>query len=152
MQLTDEQVKLVEENHSLIYWYLNKRKLELSEYYDLLAIELCKAVMHYNPNRGTLATYFKLRADCVVRQEYNKSISKKRMHTDVSYIEEMEYTPIESETIGKLELEELFIGKYGEIARLIYEGYTQKEIADILGVSQTYVSVSLRKLRTELDG
>lgn len=55
--LTEEQRKLIEDNHNLIYDYIIKHKLEFSEYYDLLAIALCKAAVHYNFISSTFSTF-----------------------------------------------------------------------------------------------
>ena len=60
MILTKEQQKMVEENHDLIYWYANIKKLNLENWYDLLAIELCGVVLKYNPKKGSLSNYYKI--------------------------------------------------------------------------------------------
>lgn len=52
MQLSDEQRKMAEENHGLIYGFLKKYGLDVDEYYDICAIALCKAVMAYDPERS----------------------------------------------------------------------------------------------------
>ena len=44
--LTKEQKELVENNHKLIYYYIHKNGLSVDEYYDILAIGLCKAALH----------------------------------------------------------------------------------------------------------
>lgn len=51
MRLTEEQRKLVEENHNLIYGFLNQYKLDDEDFYDLASIGLCKAAMKYNADR-----------------------------------------------------------------------------------------------------
>lgn len=55
--LTEEQRKLIEENHNLIYDYMVKHKLDFSDYYDLLAIALCKAAIHYNFESSAFSTF-----------------------------------------------------------------------------------------------
>lgn len=37
--------------------------------------------------------------------------------------------------------------EYGNIIRMKYEGFTQQEIADIVGVSQSYISNLLKKVK-----
>lgn len=54
--LTEEQKKLVSDNHNLIYKYAHKHNLSVEDYYDLLAIGLCKAAQIYNPDKGELST------------------------------------------------------------------------------------------------
>lgn len=46
--LTEEQRELIEKHHHLIEWYIKKRHLDPSEYYDLFAIALVKSVMADN--------------------------------------------------------------------------------------------------------
>ena len=56
--LTNEQQKLVEQNHNLIYSFISFRNLDLDEYYDLLAIVLCRAAMFYkDDNKTKFSTY-----------------------------------------------------------------------------------------------
>lgn len=50
-KLTDDQRKLIEENHNLIYKIIYDSKLDMEEWYDILAIVLCNAAMLYDPNR-----------------------------------------------------------------------------------------------------
>ena len=42
---------------------------------------------------------------------------------------------------------DMFEGEYGEYIKLKSDGYNQQEIADLLGVTQSYVSKILRKER-----
>lgn len=43
--LTEEQRKLVEDNHDLIYEYAHENNISIDEYYDVLAIALCDAAI-----------------------------------------------------------------------------------------------------------
>ena len=56
MRMTDEQRKMAEQNHNLIYGFLNNNNLDEEEYYGMAAIGLCKAVMSYDHKRGKLST------------------------------------------------------------------------------------------------
>ena len=49
--------KIVEENHNLIYAFLNKCHLPTNEYYDLAAIGLCKAAKTWDCDRQKFSTY-----------------------------------------------------------------------------------------------
>ena len=46
--MTEEQKRLIEDNHNLIYGFLHKNKLDPEDYYDLAAIGLCKAAIGYD--------------------------------------------------------------------------------------------------------
>ena len=47
-QLTLDQQRIVSENHNLIYSLANKKNINLDEYYDVLAIGLCKAAIAFD--------------------------------------------------------------------------------------------------------
>ena len=57
MQLTKEQQKLVLNNHNLIYKCLKKYNLSAEEYYDIAAYALCKAALHFDPDKGCRFSY-----------------------------------------------------------------------------------------------
>lgn len=80
-KLTTIQQKMIEDNHNLIYWFINKYKLSESEYYGLLAIELCEAVIHYDESKGSLANYFHL----VCNGRIYMSIENHKHKKDTSY-------------------------------------------------------------------
>lgn len=153
MKLTPAQQQMVEENHNLIYWYINNHGLEYSEYYDLLAIELCNAVMKYDAGRGSFANYFKLRADGILGKEYRKNKAQKRAHQNVELLDNLHTIKDECDLTDCIELRDLMNGEYGEIIRLKAEGYSQTEIADIIGTNQSKVSKILKKIKQQyMDG
>lgn len=55
--LTNEQQKLVEVNHNLIYKFANKENLAIDEYYDILAIGLCRAAIGFEESKGKFSTF-----------------------------------------------------------------------------------------------
>lgn len=145
--LNEEQKQTVEDNHSLIYWYAHKHGLNLDEWYDLLAIELCYAVLKYNPQRSSLSNYYKMRCDGLVLREKRKQMSKKRFHHSVAFEDEIhndERFYLMEDVYVK---EAIDSHEYGNIIKMKYDGFTQQEIADIIGVSQSYISNLLKKVR-----
>lgn len=55
LNLTNEQAKLVEDNHNLIFSFLNKHHLDdnsTEDWYGVAAIGLCKAAMSFDPNKN----------------------------------------------------------------------------------------------------
>lgn len=155
MKLTEEQVKMVEECHNLIYAYIHKRGLRVEDWYDILAIELCKTVMHYNSDRGAISTYFYIRCDSKVKNLYRKSTTKKRTHNGIVNLEEHEYNQsgsanymvedMREEKLLKELLEENPQDK--EMLLLMYQGYTQQEVGEIIGLSQAQISRRLKKIK-----
>jgi len=148
MRLTDEQRIIVTENHKLIYWMINRKHLEMAEYYDLLALELCYAVAKHDPSRGSLANYYKLRCEGVLYKEYRKSQAQKRLHTNVTLIDNV-HTINNNDLQRMAELSEWMNGDDGIILQMKSEGYSQTEIGNHLGVSQSYVSKILKRLKKE---
>ena len=55
-QLTSKQKELVEVNHNLIYKFASIKNVSIEEYYDILAIGLCKAAMAFDENKGKFST------------------------------------------------------------------------------------------------
>lgn len=54
-QLNQTQQRLVEENHNLIYSFMNKNKLSfesVEDWYGTCAIGLCKAALIYDPGKN----------------------------------------------------------------------------------------------------
>ena len=156
-KLTDKERQMVEDNEKLIYWYANKKNLDLDEWYGLLAIELCKTVRKYNPDRGSLSTYFKLRADIMV---YRKMQEKYRSGELYDYeIDESQHEDESVEVFDKVDsdialedlLESLETDRDRIIIRMKLDSYTQKEIAEETGLTQQGVGWVLRKVRERLD-
>lgn len=57
-KLNEQQKKLVEENHNLIYKFIRLKNLEEENFYDLFAIALCKAALFYTKDSDyTFSTY-----------------------------------------------------------------------------------------------
>ena len=148
MRLTEEQKKIVEENHNLIYSFAHSKKLNLEYWYDILAIELCKSVIKHDPTKATLSTLFYLKANRTVIMEMNKINAKKRM------CEQLTTELFPNQIIGTDDdfdnvalNDELVSSKYYPILKLKYEGYSQKEIAEMLDISQSQVSRALKEAR-----
>lgn len=154
IKLTDDQAKIVEDNYKLIYWYAGLKHLDIEEWYGLLAIELCKAVQKHNPKKSSIANYYKLRCDSLVHKEYQKGNADKRSHEGLVDLEDLYGTDNVSDdgmfyddVDNYLHLKELFDGEYGDIIRMRWEGYTQQEIAEKVGLSQSQISNILREVR-----
>lgn len=151
MKLTPEQAQIVTDNHDLIYWYANMKHLDLDEWYDLLAITLCQAVLKHDSNRSTLSTYFKIRADGVVNKEYRKTQTQKRFGKDIPFVENV-HDDISLDDIDvAIKYRDLIDNDKTGILRLKLQGYTQKEIAEMIGVNQSYISLELKRLREEFN-
>ena len=150
-KLTDEQSKMVADNHSLIYWYCHKYNLSIVDWYDILAIELCYTVLNYKPEKGSLSGYFKLRADGVVYKECKKNMQRQNIEWEIPDDYPLTLVDNASDIIGVAEVNEVFSGENGRIIQLRYEGYTQSQIASILGTSQSVVSKTLKRIKEDFN-
>jgi RNA polymerase sigma factor (sigma-70 family) len=148
--LDDLKRKIVEENHDLIYWYLNLKGLTYDDYYDLVAIELCLAVDKYDSTKGSLANYFKVRCDNMVYKEWRKESTAKKSSNGIIPLDEEHMICDHQDMFGKVEHEELLNDPTG-VARLRSKGFSQQEVAEILGISQSRVSAILGRLREEYN-
>ena len=55
--LTEEQRNIVTKNHDLIYAFAHKKNISIDEYYDVLAIGLCKAAKSFDNDKGEFSTF-----------------------------------------------------------------------------------------------
>ena len=162
--MTKEQKELCEKNHNLIYLLIHRYNLDMDDYYDLLAIGLCKASITYDETKGfTFSSYATNVMYNEVKNLYKKLNCKKVipmnkiLHYDcmttTSDEDDDEYSMdicdnkinIEDEVISCIYLEEV-ISHFSPIERKIFDIYinddtiTQKEIAMRLGCSRQLVS------------
>lgn len=124
------------------------KKLDIEEYYDLLAIELCRTVYSYIEEKGSLSNYFKMRADNLVNKEYAKTQLQKRLNNGhVPLTEVYDYISNGDDIAECVELDDFITEDKSDILRMKLDGYTQSEIAGALGLTQSYVSRVLSKKR-----
>lgn len=151
-KLTVDESNKVAENHNLIYWYIESRgNLDRDYWYDIIALELCRTVMHHEPERGELSTYFKKRCDNLVRKQFTK-IKKdyervKYSTMDDSQMDSLDWSEDNMDTIGVREF--IDNSQNSEIIKLRLEGYSQKEIAKELGMSVMAVHRKMKEIRNE---
>lgn len=166
MRMTDEQRKLVEENHNLIYGFLNKEELEDDDYYDIVAIGLCKAAMNYNEKKGKFSTFAYKCMNTEVKIYY-KYLNKKTLipnnlvySYDVSATDDVKETVINSllkddknninYSIESVTFEEFLItlkDKEKIVVEYLKEGLTQQEIAKKVNRSQQAISLSIKNIK-----
>lgn len=90
MKLSDEQRKLVENNHGLIFYTLKMKNLSFEQYYDIAAIALCKAAILYNPKIGNFSTYA---CTCIARNIDNywkiENAQKRKGNKTILYYDDL---------------------------------------------------------------
>lgn len=158
--LTSEQKKIVEDNHNLIYFYINKNNLDENEYYDLLALSLCKAAKKFDPSKSKFSTFalhcFKM--DHLIEIRNKKAVKRDALVISLSdkiytsddgkETELVEIIPGDRDVFDKMILMDipklLDDDRLVQICKLSYLGYGQQEIAYMVGVSQSLVSRQLK--------
>lgn len=166
MRMTDEQRKLVEDNHNLIYGFLNKKELDIDYYYDIVAIGLCNAAMTYDLTKGKFSTFA---YGCMNRELkiYNNYLNRKKsVPEDIVYSYNVKANEDVSESIIDAVIEDsnnnidystetisfnYFLNTLKDRERLIIEhlknGLTQQEIAKELNRSQQAISLKVKEIR-----
>ena len=81
--LTETQQNLVVSNHNLIYEFSKKKHLPIEEYYDILAIGLCKASQSYDSTKGGFSTIAFRCMDAEVKDYYRYVYAEKRIPDDM---------------------------------------------------------------------
>lgn len=157
--------KIVEENHNLIYAFLNKCHLPTNECYDLAAIGLCKAAKTWDCDRQKFSTYAYTCMFNEVMGEKRKYRCKKRINNDElisldAHIDEEQKLSIldiindsyslEDEIITNIDVSNFvksLKGRDRAIVDLFTLGYVQDDVANIIGVSQATISRVKKKLK-----
>lgn len=144
--LNEEQKKLVEENHKLIWFVINKYHLNADEYWDILAIALCKAAKRFNPSKNikfsTFATH------CITMAafgELRKSLKKPKI---VPYDEKKvkgsyEDCYVDLDCLNEIEK---------KVATLKVQGYNHVEISKIVNVNKNKVTKILNDIKCKIGG
>lgn len=163
MVLTKEQQELVEKNHNLIYYALNKFSVPAEEYYGICAIGLCKAACTYNSYVSRFSTY----ALNVILNEIRMEKRQERKQEKLSLIsmdEEWKNTKDGSVTLHEIlstkmdvedeiisfKLSDILTTGEMEILKYLYMDYKQREIGEMLGACQSVVSRKIKSIKNKL--
>lgn len=156
--LTPVQRAFAEANHNVIYSFLYRYHLSMTDWYDVAALGFCKAVARYEPSQETAFTtyaYTVMINDIrqVMRKERNapKALSMQDLLCADFSIEdtlgyEQVFTPLAK--ILQAYIKTLSRVKK-EVLSLFIEGYTQEEIAGALSCSQAHVSRMFKVIKQD---
>lgn len=166
MKLTEEQKKLVEENHGLIYWFAKKYHVPIEEYYDVLAQGLCMAAYHYDPSKCSFSTYAYLCMNTEMHVEYRKTLRKSEIpQGNIFHYENAwqlsDLIPTNEKTENKVIdrisyenlislLNDILNDKDKEVLSYILNGLTMREIAKIEGTSHQAIHNRMKKIREKV--
>lgn len=166
MKLNEEQKKLVEENHNLIYWFAKKYHVPIEEYYDVLAQGLCMAAYHYDPSKCSFSTYAYLCMNTEMHVEYRKTLRKSEIpQGNIFHYENAwqlsDLIPTNEKTENKVIdrisyenlislLNDILNDKDKEVLSYILNGLTMREIAKIEGTSHQAIHNRMKKIRDKV--
>ena len=170
MVLKDEQRQMVIDNEKLIYWCMHRYNLlQYDDAYSILAIGLCKAAYTYSEEQGKFSTW----AILLMLQEIKLDIRRNNSNSRKiqKYCTSLNTTMKDHfNHDSDVTLSECIVGssdvwsdmitvdfskltkREQEIMSLIISGYTQKEMEKILGISQSYISRLIAKIKNKLGG
>ena len=158
-QLNKTQQKLVEDNHNLIYSFMNKNKLSfdaVEDWYGTCAVGLCKAALIFNPNKNiafsTLAYVCMANEMKLVFRSQEKEI-KNVLSLQYTINEEENLTLQDcicsrSDEIGQVEFYTVFNKHYDKLNKthkniindFICSDVTQKDLSDKYDLSRSFIS------------
>lgn len=151
MKLTLSEKKFVEDNHNLIYKFCNTNKINISDFYDVLAISLCKCAQAYNSEKSNVSTFV---INCMknayiteIRKE-NRNNENMFLHQDINELGKTSEIFNTNEIVNLIEIKD-FISSLSpfekEFITFIDEGYTQQEISNMFYRDRNWV-IKKRKL------
>ena len=171
--LNVKQQHLVEDNHNLIYSFAHSKKLDLEEYYDLLAIALCKAALVYDKNKGMFSTLVYMCMDneikLIKRKENAQKTIPKYLIDSLDYIYTSDDDDVEN-SLKEIIIKDMFPApdesvvnaimfnnfyyqnlddRERTIVDLVFEGKNQTDISKKLSVSQPQISRLIKEIKTK---
>lgn len=169
--MTDEQKKLVEDNHSLIYLVIRNMGLQIEDNYDLAAIGLCKAAINYNSEKYVFSTYACICIKNEIMHDYRaRNMSKRALNESlisydapillrddgekISLLEQIKSNAsVENEALSRVMYDEV-VEQLGDTDSKVLPffkiGLKQAEIAKIMGVTQANISRVKRRVENIL--
>ena len=169
-KLTEEQKKLVEDNHNLIYSYARKKHISSEKWYDVLAIGLCKAARSFDPNKGKFSTWCYRFFDNEIRTCWNNAnkkskipesailaydtvISNEDTSQNESYINCFSDTKAYEDIVHSTMMLDI-VNDMSDIEKYVFElilyGYNQQEIATEVGRTRQSVGKIVNGIRRKV--
>ena len=162
--LTEDERKIAEENHKLIYFFINYFKVDEEEYYDLFAIDYLKCIKSWDKTKGSLSALLSRAFSNRIKAENRKHRTRKRLEenymislNELVFKEDSDLT-LEDMIASSTNVEEIFelnealnFFMQNEVTRLLIIGYSQKEIAEKLNYAQPTISKKVSSLKNEFN-
>lgn len=165
LRLTDKQRELAAKNHNLIYWFAHKNNISIEEFYDVLAIGLCKAARSFDNNKGEFSTFAYRCIENELKTHW-KSLNKKSIipcelissydndDYDFNLLEKISDCQTQDHimyAIMSKEFIEVLNDKEKNIYRMLLNGMKQNEIADELNCKRQNVTYYVKHIREKAN-
>lgn len=173
-RLNDEQRKQVEEHLYLVKYTINRLLFfeidpqDYDDFYQIGSIGLCKAALTFKEDYGFSFKTYACR--CIrneIGMERRRQVAQRKAAVVISFDQSMTtdddgLAPCEIvtdkediETTLRYQLLKRLLKeapkREGDITRYMYAGYTQEEVGEVLGISQSFVSRLFRRCKKKLD-
>lgn len=167
MVLNDEQRKMVTDNEKLIYWCMHRYNLlQYDDAYSILALGLCKAAYTYEEEKGKFSTWAiyimiqEIKLDMRSNTSNSRKIQKHCISLNTPKLDCDSDVTLSDCIIGSSDVWSDIISidfskltkREQDIIDLIISGYTQLEMEKILGISQSYISRLIVKIKNKIGG
>jgi len=168
--LTQEQQDIVTKNHDLIYGCANKYNLSIDEYYDILAIGLCKAANNYLPKLGEFSTFAytcmfnevkaywrSLNTQKAIPQNmllsYDNNVLKNDSDCFIDCIYDNTLIPVQDMAISNVVIKliyEMLKDCDKKIVEYLLQGFSQVEISKKLNCSRQYINRRIKDMQKKI--
>lgn len=168
MVLTEYQQNLVQQVHNMIPYIIKQRHLDFDEYYDLLALTVCKAAVHYKTDSGITFPAFAWRCmENTLRSAHRSEHKVSRIPSnlikscydlvpgcDDNPTELIEFVEDDASHTD-MWVSELYVQSFRQtlsperryVLDKLMDGYTQTEIAAQMSCSKANISYINRKIQ-----
>lgn len=163
--LTDEQIKLADNNHNLIFGFINSNRLDESDWYGIIAVAFVNAARTYDSSKGAFSTYAyacmynemcvelrKRKIDTISLDSYIDSDSENAETFDY-YLgakdDDLEFSPVKDTVMSyydTLDAKKKIIFK-----DYFFLGFSVRDIAKKLGVSRQTIENKIKNFRRVLS-
>lgn len=158
-KLNEEEKKIVEDNLKLIYSFCYSKGLDVDEYYDILAIELCKCAMVWDGKRKISMIAYKAFKNAVYGHWRYNTAKKRDWKRKVNLTYEKNDEQEELNVIDySVDVESIVVVKdlikivnSNDVWKLYVSGYKQREISKLLNMPASTVSFKINKLKLEVE-
>jgi len=169
MKLTEEQQIFATKNHNLIYKLLNLRSLMIDEWYGIASIAYCKSIPNWDVTKGKFGNFAFLYMNNEINKVFqgeNTGKRKGRKETcsldylisgsssqgvDNELIDTItDNINYENDTIFGIcikNAKNILNIKQRKILDLCSQGYSQREIGEVVNMTQQGVNLNMKKIR-----